>query len=516
MSKITIVEQDLTGLNAITNTEHIVYVPGYSEKGPINEPTLVRSIADFTALFGSKPFKFKNGELEKSWIYASELIRAGLPVLYERVYDTAKDVNNKAKYKIEIDGSLEDYFIVEAKYVGSYGLEYKISITSTGSNAAGNPTYDVTINNRVYTNITFNKNGENYLGDLLRGDPDVDFIENITTEEFNWGNVQVASATNAKFTANNPTSIDMDKELDIINLLNGIDSPITKLTDKSLYDVKFITSGGYPNIGEYPNSPNPIDVSSIGLRIRDVASQRGDALGLIDMVKGTPKTMYKSTVASKLVPSFIGDIDKNSYVTMIAPHIKVHTGITNTEEWMPGSFAYLMSLGNSVVSNPIWFAVAGAVRGRVSNVVETEFEVDSSTLNTWQFTDQCINPIRNTKAYGYIIDGNRTLNVNLDKDNVKSLAFTNIRIIANEIKKIVDMEANRLAYETNDIILWKNFQSKVEARLEEMQTGRGIEGYKLTRLESPRRGLVRGSIKVLPNEAVESFEIFFSLEDQLS
>ena len=110
MASITIREVDKTspGMSA-TNTD-IAYVPGYAISGPVNTPTLCESIEDFKSIFGNVPYTFKtkqafptsfatnarpksglmyeDGDYEKSYVYACELLNLGLPVLYERVLPT--------------------------------------------------------------------------------------------------------------------------------------------------------------------------------------------------------------------------------------------------------------------------------------------------------------------------------------------------------------------------------------------------------------------------------------------
>lgn len=126
MPKITIRERDLTSAGNLEATTNAVYIPGYSVMGPTNQPTLCETLEDFQRIFGSTPYKFRaiqqwpkanddatavvlanstkagfdnvawkstmgnfyeKGELEKSYIMAAELLRLGLPVLYERVFD---------------------------------------------------------------------------------------------------------------------------------------------------------------------------------------------------------------------------------------------------------------------------------------------------------------------------------------------------------------------------------------------------------------------------------------------
>ena len=107
MPKITIREEDLTSAGITNNSTNAVYIPGYAVMGPVNTPTLCESLEDFQAIFGTSPYIFRTdqdwptgfdsnatpagyfaeeGDAEKSFIMASELLRQGLPVYYERVF----------------------------------------------------------------------------------------------------------------------------------------------------------------------------------------------------------------------------------------------------------------------------------------------------------------------------------------------------------------------------------------------------------------------------------------------
>ena len=101
MAKITILEQDLTTAGSSNVTDNVVYVPGYATMGPINEPTLCSTLSQFQKLFGSVPYKFKSdennsvdlvsykeGDYERSYWYAAELLKNGLTVLFERIGDS--------------------------------------------------------------------------------------------------------------------------------------------------------------------------------------------------------------------------------------------------------------------------------------------------------------------------------------------------------------------------------------------------------------------------------------------
>lgn len=96
MANITIRETDLTTAGSSSVTENVVYIPGYAKMGPIGEPTECSTLSEFESIFGTSPYKFKNsnsyngisysaGDYEKSYYYAAELLKAGLPIVFERI-----------------------------------------------------------------------------------------------------------------------------------------------------------------------------------------------------------------------------------------------------------------------------------------------------------------------------------------------------------------------------------------------------------------------------------------------
>ena len=148
MANITIYEQDLTTGTVTEQVSNAAYVPGYAIMGPVNEPTLCRTLDEFKLLFGTKPYIFKsnqeypsdyidfkpsgtyarNGDYEKSYMYACELLRSGLSVLFERIVpiDTIDSMTAKAVFK-DSNNPVFNFsdrtgsFTIKAKYVGEYG-----------------------------------------------------------------------------------------------------------------------------------------------------------------------------------------------------------------------------------------------------------------------------------------------------------------------------------------------------------------------------------------------------------
>ena len=135
MPNINIHDADYTTASASTVGTDIVYIPGYANQGPVNEPVLCETLDDFITTFGAEPYTFiesqaypqdfsenakltgnmyEKGDKEKSFIYAYQVLAHGLPVLYERVLPervvgdhtvTADDVTAKA-YIVNNEGTL--------------------------------------------------------------------------------------------------------------------------------------------------------------------------------------------------------------------------------------------------------------------------------------------------------------------------------------------------------------------------------------------------------------------------
>lgn len=96
MPVINIKEIDNTVITDVaTPTDNVVFVPGTAITGP-SEPTLCRTYEDFVATFGnSAP---STGSFGNTWEYASNLIIAGFPVLFQRITEAGEKSAKKAQY----------------------------------------------------------------------------------------------------------------------------------------------------------------------------------------------------------------------------------------------------------------------------------------------------------------------------------------------------------------------------------------------------------------------------------
>lgn len=106
MPSIKISELDLTTPGQNNTTGNVAYIPGYAIMGPINEPTYCETVAQFQSIFGKKPYVFRSNanntvtvggkefsklkdDYETSYIYATELLQRGLPIIFERFFTSS-------------------------------------------------------------------------------------------------------------------------------------------------------------------------------------------------------------------------------------------------------------------------------------------------------------------------------------------------------------------------------------------------------------------------------------------
>ena len=497
---INLYEQDDSTLGLNIASDDVVYIPGYSAKGPVNTPTKVSTLNQFKALFGETPAIF-DGEKEKSWIYAAELLNAGMSVLYERLLPTG---SSAAKAQLNI-GLLNGETVlldnsritVKAKYEGLYGNSIQLKVEASGT--AGKYNFyikeNATATPKVFT-VSLDSSAEDYVVSVLNA-------SGIVTATMVVGNGDVVASINlvADYTSLagglNPTKAQI-----LSWLADASNNPFVKLADELAYDCTIITSGGYPNV---------TDGAGAGCftAMLTAAATRGDTYCLMDLAENTAKANYLSWATTAAgVDGTVNGAERKTYGQLVGPWYECYCSTVAGNVKMPGSFASLMCAVNAArANNPKWFAVAGTKRGKVSNIVAPEFEVGSVLYETWQGGVQCINPIMNVKPVGYCINGQRTLIKNEDKDYPKALSFMNVRIMLNEIKRVVKKACGEMKFESNDSVFWNTFKSLITPTLEQMKNNRGLEDYKIERVSTNKPATVEGIIRVKPIEAVESFNL---------
>lgn len=310
------------------------------------------------------------------------------------------------------------------------------------------------------------------------------------------------------------------------------------ICDKSIYSVKYITSGGYPSIVKASvtegNKTTEVVKSIFAAEMIKCAETRGDAVALIDFYQNSEDRPFGTDGKSfyEQIHSVVeGFSCKREFGAAMYPWATYNCGTTlkdNPVVSMPASFAYLMCMAKAIKTSPNWLAMAGVSRGLVpaintllvpNNVIsnnyaeqmQPKFGVDKHNIS--------VNTITNIRPYGLTLWGNRTLKP-VDNEGTVALNFLNTRNMLSDIKKLLYTTAKSCMFEQNSTDLWLKFKNGIEPLLRRLKAGNGISEYQIVRGTTKyngdplNKGEIAAVIKIVPMYAVEYFELTVEINDQ--
>lgn len=565
LSKVTINEVDNTLFStALATSDNIVFIPGVSTDGEENVARLFSTTTQFTNAMGLRPDADPN--YMTAWDYAYNLLDQKMPVLFYRVVPSSDDIaamktaNPDSTAEVakaashDLMGTTADsatdtkYGTISYKHVGTSGNNYQYMFVE---NSVG-----------VYLKI-YNYTNPNHTDLICIESLKVCGYNNETKmTDFAAGLVALKSKY-VDITVDNPTkgcyfSNEKDPKTgnDVPTILTGGTDPDNEsvayvlakdwdtnkayntLTDKFLTDAKFITSGVTPDTfiteaytttetneaGEtetvtHTPSDNKFPIATNAIR---VAETRKDAIAILDAPIGTQLQDMKYFLVAGYTDGGSNIGFNSSYTSAYAPwgYMALATG----DMWCPPSFIFLYSLAKSLkAGNSIWEVPAGINRATISNMIDSEYEVGQAVIDNWQKNNnQFINPIAKINQYGYVIWGNKTLYNPLPDANgnivTSALSDISVRIVANEIKRVIFKACLELTFEKNILRTWNNFRSKVQPTLASMKDSNVIYGYQIIlgastiSDEDIAQNRIRGVIRVSIARTAEDFDIDFILE----
>ena len=327
------------------------------------------------------------------------------------------------------------------------------------------------------------------------------------------------------------------------------------LKDKSTYDFRYITTGGYANVYAYeqiakvasfrkgedvlePEIPDSGDIEN--------APGRGDCCALIDFPEYDDDDEYNLSKHKNNQSDLIKTVRKlgnkmfgvekkyiNEYSKFFVPNViyklekdDVYNPYTNNVA-LPCSFHYLACAAKALQNFREWFAVSGYDRGICDlDVIGTTLifgDLAATALqprlgyDTKKYKDtfnKAINVV--TKIRGtYYLWGNRTAHT-IKETGLIASDFANIRELCTSIKKVVWLTCKQLTFSPNSDLLWINFCSKIRPLLETMKANEGIRDYAFVKVPTDKKAVMLGKIRIVPIEAVEDFEIDLFLEDSIN
>lgn len=305
---------------------------------------------------------------------------------------------------------------------------------------------------------------------------------------------------------------------------------INLLKDKSLFDIRFLTSG--------------IDVVN-NENLIEVADERQDCIALINLDETATDFDYKvatiragfeqnpSVYAAGFTPWFYSE-----HPTLIkgVENLTEVAGKPSAEEAeevaIPAAYGYLFAYGRMLANNAAeWQAVAGPERGIIPELSDVFYTYSYEDVEILQaraadgfvklddVADNvgiAINPIAWVRPNGYILYGNRTLKKNDAKKKTTAQSFLNIRNGVNAIKKVMYDAGRTFVFEQNTEVLWINFRNYITPLLDRMQSSDGLLGYTFVKVATDAKARLKAKLTVIPVEAVEDFDLDVYLVDDLT
>jgi hypothetical protein len=198
----------------------------------------------------------------------------------------------------------------------------------------------------------------------------------------------------------------------------------------------------------------------------------------------------------------------NNYTGVYFPDVVIEDAFNRRKVKVPASVAALGALAfNDRVKFP-WFAPAGFDRASLDFVTNVGVRLNVSDRDS--LYDSRINPIATFPRLGYVIYGQKTLQVSksaLDRVNVRRLLL--------EVKRIIVGIAQKLVFEQNTPGVRNRFVSDATLQLGLIQAAAGVEAFQVVMNETNNsqddidNNKLNGKIIVVPTRVIEYIAIDF-------
>ena len=258
------------------------------------------------------------------------------------------------------------------------------------------------------------------------------------------------------------------------------------------------------------------------------SSGRGDCIALFDIDESKLSASYATP---KELATAFGDqaklIEANKNCAIFAPrvvYVEDEDEVYGANDIkLPCSLHFLLCAAKAQENYAEWYAAAGYTRGIANKTIKyTTYNFGDLVINTLAPREpnsyigdngKAINLILNERG-SYYLWGNRTA-ASLDKNGLKFSHFLNIRQLCTTLKQVIWEASRRFTFDPNSDVLWINFVNAVRPTLERMKGDQGIAGYRISKVETTEKAVLKAIIRIVPIEAVEDFDISIYLEDNV-
>ena len=305
------------------------------------------------------------------------------------------------------------------------------------------------------------------------------------------------------------------------------------LKDKATYRIRYLTTGGcydysvYKLMADVVNFNNKTTLADADTLLPG-SSGRGDCIALFDIDESKLSPSYATP---KELATAFGDqaklIEANKNCAIFAPrvvYVEDEDEVYGANDIkLPCSLHFLLCAAKAQENYAEWYAAAGYTRGIANKTIKyTTYNFGDLVINTLAPREpnsyigdngKAINLILNERG-SYYLWGNRTA-ASLDKNGLKFSHFLNIRQLCTTLKQVIWEASRRFTFDPNSDVLWINFVNAVRPTLERMKGDQGIAGYRISKVETTEKAVLKAIIRIVPIEAVEDFDISIYLEDNV-
>ena len=231
----------------------------------------------------------------------------------------------------------------------------------------------------------------------------------------------------------------------------------------------------------------------------DVATQRGDCIAIVDTGN------YGQTINQTVTRAATVD---SSYAATYWPWVQVNTvaglEFTPASTVIPGVYVTNDRLGAE------WFAPAGFNRGGVGGVIQAERKLTPAMRDTLYSAK--VNPIATFPGNGTVVFGQKTLQL-----KATALDRVNVRRLLIELKRTIGNIGKTLLFEQNTAATRNRFLAAVNPYMETIQQQQGLYSYRVVMDETNNtadvidRNQMVGQIYLQPTKTAEYIILDFNV-----
>lgn len=480
---------------AIRSSTAILALLGYATKGPTHQPVFISNERELIDTFGYPQYDQVGTDLvSKNLITpAIQYLRQGNQLVVVRVNSSAttasvtlNDTGTPAAAILTVSA------ISEGSWASTQALSVKISNGSAGSGYFKLEVYVSGVVQEKYDNLT-----------------------TLNSDKTNWPSARINQTSfRIRVTEQGALNGLVPANVGPVALTGGTDGSAASTGDftqdgKGLSVIKdpdllafniLVTPGAVRECG---------DTNQVITRAcLTLCESRGDAIYIAEVIYGLDTaTEMKDSVNGSNGPAL-----DSSYGAIYGPWCQVYDAYNQKIVWCPPSALVAGQMAFSDRVSQPWFATAGTNRGKLTNVLGLQGNLNRDDLEVLQAPREIVNPIRNIVGEGIVIWGQRTM-----QRKTSALDRVNVRRMINFAKSSVVGATKVLLFDQNDSKTWRKFSQLVNPIIQNIKDTRGLYDFRVICDESTNppslidQNQMQGKILLKPTKTAEVITVDFTI-----